>query len=201
MTHISVGPGQVVQQAVRNKALDFYRAAGQFITGREVFRRTRPTSESKAVGYYTFGEAVRIEGREGSFLRISQPYLEGQLYVHHDFVGTKEQLAQKLRPASPYVMALDRVLEGLWTVDRQDVVHGREELQMLTERVQAARADVEGAGALDAAARGSMLQYADTLQQLIAEQLRRLDGAQNGEAVAGLYEMAAGQREKLDMYR
>ena len=86
-------------------------------------------------------------------------------------------------------------------MDRQDVVHGREELQMLTERVQAARADVEGAVALDAAARGSMLQYADTLQQLIAEQLRRLDGAQNGEAVAGLYEMAAGQREKLDMYR
>lgn len=100
---------------IRNAAQEFADSASRFIIGRQVrMRSSASASEENVIGEYKFGEPVQVVAELGEWLqvRVTTNAIIREAsprFVHRDFVGSWEQVENKMKKTSPYMIELDRL--------------------------------------------------------------------------------------------
>jgi len=101
------------QKDFNNAAETMWDTATHFITGRDVFMRSGPSSDSEPQGFYRFGEPVRILEQAGDWYKVERVLSETPVYVHKDFVGDKGKVEAKSTASTPYMLRIDKLVDCL----------------------------------------------------------------------------------------
>ncbi len=96
-----------------NAAEKAWNTATHFITGREVYMRAGPGTDTKAEGFWRFGEPVRILGQEGDWYKAERLLSAGPVYVHKNFVGSRDDVKAKSIPTTSYMLRIDKLYDCL----------------------------------------------------------------------------------------
>lgn len=95
-----------------NAAEDLW-AGETYITGREVNIRSGPDISSKSLGFFRFGEPVRIKEDLGEWYKVEHGYTVVPVYVHKNFVGSWSDVKEKFIPGSDCMMIIDKMYDCL----------------------------------------------------------------------------------------
>ncbi len=88
-------------------------AGETYITGREVNIRSGPDISSKSLGFFRFGEPVRIKEDLGEWYKVEHGYTVVPVYVHKNFVGSWSDVKDKFIPGSDCMMIIDKLYDCL----------------------------------------------------------------------------------------
>ena len=212
------GEGQGLNEAgdIYNAAQHFNDTAEHFIIGRNV--RCRDTAEIRddnIAGEYEFGEPVQIVAEVGDWYQVKTVTNEiiremPRRFVHKDFVGSWEQLENKMKASSPYMIELNRMQdyisaigfninpEGSTPVQQSKTKEETlREIRYYQGKIPGIRTYIRESGLGQAAVNG-MLEALKLEEELLEIQIKRLRDPIYGEASAGVFEMLSRQLRKLN---
>ena len=166
---------------IRNAAQEFADSASRFIIGRQVRMRSSASASEENVS---------------------------PRFVHRDFVGSWEQVENKMKKTSPYMIELDRLGEVIFCISynggqvwsEKERAEKMDEINYYRHKIPGIHAYIAGSGlpqatmnemleALDIQTMNEMLEALDIQKSLLDVQEKRLDKPAAGEASAGLFEM------------
>ena len=187
---------------IRNAAQEFADSASRFIIGRQVrMRSSASASEENVIGEYKFGEPVQVVAELGEWLqvRVTTNAIIREAsprFVHRDFVGSWEQVENKMKKTSPYMIELDRLGEVIFCISynggqvwsEKERAEKMDEINYYRHKIPGIHAYIAGSG-LPQATMNEMLEALDIQKSLLDVQEKRLDKPAAGEASAGLFEM------------
>ena len=82
-----------------------------YITGREVNIRSGPDTSSESLGFFRFGEPVRILEDLGDWYKVEFRYSSMTAYVHKNFVGSWSTVKEKQIPSSFGMSIIDKLYD------------------------------------------------------------------------------------------
>lgn len=212
------GEGQGLNEAgdIFNAAQHFTDTAERFIIGRNVrCRNTAEIRDDNIAGEYEFGEPVQIVAEVGNFYQVRVVTNEiiremPRRFVHKDFVGSWEQLENKMKPSSSYMIELNRMADYILAIGKNIDPGGDTPVQKTKTKEEALReiryyqGKVPGIrtyireSGLDQAAVTGMLEALKLEDDLLNIQEKRLDNPLQGEASAGVFEMLHRKLRELN---
>ena len=206
--------GQGLNEAgdIHNAAQEFADTADQFIIGRNVrMRSSAGASEENVIGEYKFGEPVQVVAELGEWLQVNVTTNAiireaSPRFVHRDFVGGWEQVENKMKVTSPYMIELNRLGEVIFCISCNNSDQARsekeravklDEINYYRNKIPGIHAYIAGSG-LPQATVNEMLEVLEIQKDLLNVLEKRLDKPEAGEASAGLFEMMYSSLKKLN---
>ena len=118
------GEGQGLNEAgdIFNAAQHFTDTAERFIIGRNVrMRDTAEVRDDNISGEFAFGEPVQIVAEVGDFYQVKVVTNEiiremPRRFVYKEFVGSWEQVENKMKPSSSYMIELNRMADVIFAI-------------------------------------------------------------------------------------
>ena len=192
---------------IRNAAQYFWDTADRFIIGRNVrMRTTAEVNDSNVVGEFHFGEPVQIVAETGDWCQVKVVINDlisevPARFVHKDFIGSWEQVENKMKVTSPYIIELNRLNDVILSINVSHDPDGstpvqpsktkreiEKEILYYQNKIPGIRAYINGSG-LPQATVDSMLEALQMQETIFGLQLQRLTDPQKGEEISGLGEM------------
>ena len=212
------GEGQGLNEAgdIFNAAQHFTDTAERFIIGRNVrCRNTAEIRDDNIAGEYEFGEPVQIVAEVGNFYQVRVVTNEiiremPRRFVHKDFVGSWEQLENKMKSSSPYMIELNRMADYILSISfnidpdgstpvqkpktKQEKIR---EIRYYQGKIPGIRTYIRESG-MDQAAVNGMLEALKLEEDLLKIQEKRLDNPLQGEASADYFEILHRKLRELN---
>ena len=212
------GEGQGLNEAgdIFNAAQHFTDTAERFIIGRNVrCRNTAEIRDDNIAGEYEFGEPVQIVAEVGNFYQVRVVTNEiiremPRRFVHKDFVGSWEQLENKMKSSSPYMIELNRMADYILSISfnidpdgstpvqkpktKQEKIR---EIRYYQGKIPGIRTYIRESG-MDQAAVNGMLEALKLEEDLLKIQEKRLDNPLQGEASADYFEILHKKLRELN---
>ena len=212
------GEGQGLNEAgdIFNAAQHFNDIAERFIIGRNVrCRDTAGISDDNIAGEYEFGEPVQIVAEVGDWYQVKTVTNEiiremPRRFVHKDFVGSWEQLENKMKSSSPYMIELNRMADYILSISfnidpdgstpvqkpktKQEKIR---EIRYYQGKIPGIRTYIRESG-MDQAAVNGMLEALKLEEDLLKIQEKRLDNPLQGEASADYFEILHRKLRELN---
>jgi hypothetical protein len=212
------GEGQGLNEAgdIFNAAQHFNDTAEHFIIGRNV--RCRDTAEIRddnIAGEFEFGEPVQIVAEAGEWYQVKTvtneiiretPYR----FVHKDFVGSWEQLENKMKPSSSCMIELNRMADYILVISSginpssstpaqkpKTKEETLQEIRYYQGKIPGIRTYIRESGLAQSAVNG-MLEALKLEEDLLGIQIKRLQDPVYGEAAAGVFEMLYRKLRELN---
>ena len=203
------GEGQGLNEPgdIFNAAQNFIDTATHYIIGRNVrVRDTAEVRDDNVSGEFQFGEPVQIVAEAGNFYQVKVISNEiiremPRRFVHKDFVGSWEQVENKMKPTSSYMMELNRMEDKIFAigfninpdgstpVQKQKTKEEKiQEIRFYLNKIPGIRTYIAGSG-MGKATIDKMLEALKLEEDLLNVQMKRLDDPGYGEVSAGVFEM------------
>ena len=209
MAEVQGSEGQGLNEPgdIFNAAQNFIDAATHYIIGRNVrVRDTAEVRDDNVSGEFQFGEPVQIVAEAGNFYQVKVISNEiiremPRRFVHKDFVGSWEQVENKMKPTSSYMMELNRMEDKIFAigfninpdgstpVQKQKTKEEKiQEIRFYLNKIPGIRTYIAGSG-MGKATIDKMLEALKLEEDLLNVQMKRLDDPGYGEVSAGVFEM------------
>ena len=203
------GEGQGLNEPgdIFNAAQNFIDTATHYIIGRNVrVRDTAEVRDDNISGEFQFGEPVQIVAEVGNFYQVKVISNEiirelPRRFVHKDFVGSWEQVENKMKPTSSYMMELNRMADKISAISFNINPRGStpvqkpktkeeqiQEIRYYQNKIPGIRTYIAGSG-MGKDTVDKMLEALKLEEDLLNIQRKRLDDPMQGEASAGVFEM------------
>ena len=212
------GEGQGLNEAgdIFNAAQHFTDTAERFIIGRNVrMRDTAEVRDDNISGEFEFGEPVQIVAEVGDFYQVKVVTNEiiremPRRFVYKEFVGSWEQVENKMKPSSSYMIELNRMADYIFAIGKNidpggdtQVQESKTKQETLREiryyqgKIPGIRTYIRESGMGQTAVNG-MLEALKLEEDLLKIQEKRLDNPMQGEASAGVFEMLHRKLRELN---
>lgn len=212
------GEGQGLNEAgdIFNAAQQFSDTAERFIIGRNVrMRDTAEVRDDNISGEFEFGEPVQIVAEVGDFYQIKTVSNEiiremPRRFVYKEFVGSWEQVQNKMKPSSSYMIELNRMADYILAIGKNIDPGGdtpvqksktkedtMREIRYYQGKLPGIRAYIAGSG-MDKVTIDRMLEALKLEEDLLKIQEKRLDNPLQGEASAGVFEILYRKLRELN---
>ena len=212
------GEGQGLNEAgdIFNAAQHFTDTAERFIIGRNVrMRDTAEVRDDNISGEFEFGEPVQIVAEVGDFYQVKVVTNEiiremPRRFVYKEFVGSWEQVENKMKPSSSYMIELNRMADYIFATGKNidpggdtQVQESKTKQETLREiryyqgKIPGIRTYIRESGMGQTAVNG-MLEALKLEEDLLKIQEKRLDNPMQGEASAGVFEMLHRKLRELN---
>ena len=212
------GEGQGLNEAgdIFNAAQHFTDTAERFIIGRNVrCRDTAEVRDDNTSGEFEFGEPVQVVAEVGDFYQVKTVANEiiremPRRFVYKEFVGSWEQVQNKMKPSSSYMIELNRMADYILAIGKNidpggdtPVQKSKTKQETLREiryyqgKIPGIRAYIAGSG-MDKVTLDRMLEALKLEEDLLKIQDKRLDHPMQGEASAGVFEMLYRKLRELN---
>jgi hypothetical protein len=203
------GEGQGLNEPgdIFNAAQNFIDTATHYIIGRNVrVRDTAEVRDDNVSGEFQFGEPVQIVAEVGNFYQVKVISNEiirelPRRFVHKDFVGSWEQVENRMKPTSSYMMELSRMADKISAISFNINPQGStpvqkpktkeeqiQEIRYFQNKIPGIRTYIAGSG-MGKDTIDKMLEALKLEEDLLNIQRKRLDDPMQGEASAGVFEM------------
>ena len=212
------GEGQGLNEAgdIFNAAQQFSDTTEHFIIGRNVrMRDTAEVRDDNISGEFEFGEPVQIVAEVGDFYQVKTVTNEiiremPRRFVYKEFVGSWEQVENKMKPSSSYMIELNRMADYIFAIGKNidpggdtPVQKSKTKQETLREiryyqgKIPGIRAYIAGSG-MGKVTIDRMLEALKLEEDLLKIQEKRLDNPLQGEASAGVFEMLYRKLRELN---
>ena len=212
------GEGQGLGEAgdIGNAAQYFTDTADRYIIGRNVrMRDTAQISDDNIAGEFTFGEPVQPVAEVGDWYQVKTVTNEiiremPRRFVHKDFVGSWEQVENRMKPSSSYMIELHRMKDYILAISTNIDPEGStpveklrtkeetlKEIRYYQGKIPGIRTYIKASG-MDQTAITGMLEALELEEGILKTLVKRLDDPVYGEATADYFEMLYRKFRELD---
>ena len=212
------GEGQGLNEAgdIFNAAQHFTDTAERFIIGRNVrMRDTAEVRDDNISGEFEFGEPVQIVAEVGDFYQVKVVTNEiiremPRRFVYKEFVGSWEQVENKMKSSSSYMIELNRMADVIFAISSNLDPEGNtpvqkpktkqekiREIRYYQGKIPGIRTYIRESGMGQTSVNG-MLEALKLEEDLLKILEKRLDDPMQGEVSAGVFEMLHRKLRELN---